>query len=68
MNLLRVFLFVQVCFTFSINAQSQNLSFIDSLKQELTKPVSNEKKLELLTYISRILMTTDKKTSDEYGQ
>jgi tetratricopeptide (TPR) repeat protein len=52
----------------SFFSSGQQPAAVDSLKKELNKSISIEKKVDLLDVLSRMLMNVDLKESDEYGK
>lgn len=52
--------------SFIVNAQ-QNPQLEDSLKRELSKATTSAKKIEVLSYLCRIMMNTNITEADKYG-
>ncbi len=58
------FILLWVCFSSAALSQT---AIIDSLKRELARSASSEKKVEILGYLSRTLMNTSLPEADQYG-
>jgi tetratricopeptide (TPR) repeat protein len=68
MEIMRKLIFLLLLTLPSIFSTGQQPAAVDSLKKELDKAVSVERKVELLDVLSRMLMNVDLKESDEYGK
>ena len=65
---MRKLLTVLLCLLPFLSKAQQNPALEDSLKRELSKATTSEKKVDILSDLSRILMNTNIPESDKYGK